>query len=55
MTTSYESVHDNDLCEGDITYYRMIKDIIELSFNEGHRKIILFECDWVDNNKNKIN
>ena len=52
-TTSYASVRDNDPREGDLTYYGMIKDIIELSFNDGRRKIILFECDWDDNNKNK--
>ena len=33
----------------------MITNIIEVSFNEGRRKIILFECDWADNNKNKPN
>jgi len=47
MTTSYASVHDNDPREGVITYYGVIKNIIELSFNEGHRKIILFEHDWL--------
>ena len=52
-TTSYASVHDSDPREGDLTYYGVIKDIIELSFNDGHRKIILFECDWADNNMNK--
>jgi hypothetical protein len=52
-TTSYAGVHDNDPREGDMAYYGMIKDIIELSFNDGRRKIILFECDWADNNKNK--
>ena len=54
MMTSYASVHDNDPREGVITYYGVIKNIIELSFNEGRRKIILFECDWADNNKNKL-
>lgn len=53
-TTSYASMHDNEPREGDITYYGIIKDIIELSFNDGCKKIILFECDWADNNKNKI-
>ena len=47
-------MHDNDPRDGVITYYMMIKDIIELSFNEGRRKIILFQCDYADNNKNKI-
>ena len=50
---SYASLHDNNSREEDITYYRVIKDIIELSFNERHRNIVLFECDWADNNKNK--
>ena len=54
MTTSYVSVHDTDPGEGVITYYGVIKDTIELSFNEGCKKIVLFECDWADNNKNKI-
>jgi len=53
MTTNYASVHDTDPREGVITYYGVIKDIIELSFNEGRRKIVLFECHWADNNKNK--
>ena len=52
-TTSYASVHDSDLRDGDLTYYGVIKDIIELSFNDGRRKIVLFECDWADNNRNK--
>ena len=54
MMTSYASVHDTDSREGVITYYGVIKDIIELSFNVGRRKIVLFECDWADNNKIKI-
>lgn len=53
-TTSYSSVHDDNPREGDMTYYGVIKDIIELSFQDGYRKIILFECDWADNSKNKI-
>jgi len=53
MMTSYASVHDTDPREGVITYYEVIKDSIELSFNEGRRKIVMFECDWADNNKNK--
>jgi len=48
------SVHDNDPRKGVITYHRMIKYIIKLSFNKGRKKIVLFECNWVDNNKNKI-
>jgi len=52
-TTSYASVHDSDPRDGDLTYYGVIKDIIELSFNDGRRKIVLFKCDWVDNNRNK--
>src|SRR3954470_22831002 len=52
-TTSYTGVHDNDPRERDLTYYGVIKDIIGLSFNDGSRKIVLFECEWADNNKIK--
>src|SRR3954471_15504219 len=51
--TSYTGVHDNDPRKRDLTYYGIIKDIIELSFDDGRRKIVLFECDWADNNKIK--
>ena len=34
-TISYTSVDDTNPTEGVITYYEVIKDIIELSFNEG--------------------
>ena len=46
-------MYDTDLREEVITYYGVIKNIIELSFNEGCKKIVLFECDWAENNKNK--
>src|SRR3954470_21493795 len=52
-TTSYTGVHDSDPRKRDLTYYGIIKDIIELSFDNGRRKIVLFECDWADNNKIK--
>src|SRR3954468_21337151 len=52
-TTSYTGVHDSEPRERDLTYYGVIKDIIELSFDDGRRKIVLFECDWADNNKIK--
>ena len=52
-TTSCASVHDIDPREGVITYYGVIKDIIELSFNEGRRKIVLFGCDWLITKKTK--
>src|SRR3954469_581280 len=52
-TTSYTGVHDSDPRERDLTYYDVIKDIIKLSFDDGRRKIVLFECDWADNDKNR--
>ena len=52
-TTSYASVHNNDPREGVIIYYKVIKDIIELSFNEGRKKIVLFEYEWLITKKNK--
>jgi len=42
MMARYISMHDNDPREGVITFYEVIKNIIELSFNEGCRKIVLF-------------
>ena len=47
-------MHDGDPKKRDLTYYGVIKDIIKLSFDNGRRKIVLFECDWTDNNKIKI-
>src|SRR3954471_222946 len=52
-TTSYTGVHDSYPRERDLTYYGVIKDIIELSFDDGRKKIVLFERDWADNNKIK--
>ena len=31
---------------GDIAYYRILTEIIELSYPQG-RSVILFQCDWV--------
>ncbi|KAG8382392.1 hypothetical protein BUALT_Bualt05G0072600 [Buddleja alternifolia] len=46
QTSSYASRNDANPIVGDVTYYGMLKDIIELDYFEGG-KIVLFECDWV--------
>jgi len=42
MMTSYASLYDTDLRERVITYYGVIKDIIELSFNKGAGRSFCF-------------
>ncbi|XP_077239808.1 uncharacterized protein LOC143880718 [Tasmannia lanceolata] len=46
-TSSFSSARDMNLVEGDITYYGVLTDIIELNYY-GHLKALLFKCDWVD-------
>ncbi|KAK9283647.1 hypothetical protein L1049_011897 [Liquidambar formosana] len=38
----------------DCTYYGILKDIIELDYYES-RKVVLFECDWVQGRDIKVN
>ncbi|XP_058095142.1 uncharacterized protein LOC131240732 [Magnolia sinica] len=46
-TSSFASVNDKNPIAGDVTYYAVLTDIIELEYC-GDRKVILFKCDWVD-------
>lgn len=52
-TTSFASTKDNSPKAGDVTYYEVINDVVELSFISG-RKVVLFECDWDDTLKSKL-
>lgn len=53
MTRSFASRSDTRPSEGDVLYYGVIKDIIELQFRGG-RTVVLFKCDWADNKKNVL-
>ncbi|KAK5811992.1 hypothetical protein PVK06_027386 [Gossypium arboreum] len=47
--TSYASARDNNPVEGNVEYYGLLTDIIELDYY-GKWKVVLFQCDWVDVN-----
>lgn len=51
-TTSFSSARDNNPISGDVTYYGILNDIIELEY-PGSNKIVLFKCDWVAEGKRK--
>lgn len=46
-TQSYASTSDPRPILGDVTYYGILADIIELDYYDGF-KVVLFRCDWVD-------
>lgn len=41
----FKSVKDENPEVDNITYYGVLKDIIELDYC-GHSKLVLFKCDW---------
>ncbi|KAK5833217.1 hypothetical protein PVK06_017035 [Gossypium arboreum] len=47
--TSYASARDSNPVEGNVEYYGLITDIIELDYY-GRWKVVLFRCDWADVN-----
>ncbi|KAK5803102.1 hypothetical protein PVK06_030743 [Gossypium arboreum] len=47
--TSYASARDNNPVEGNVEYYGLLTDIIELDYY-GRWKVVLFRCDWADVN-----
>ncbi|KAL4312443.1 hypothetical protein GQ457_01G027540 [Hibiscus cannabinus] len=49
-TRSYASARDKQLVEGEVNYYRALKDIVELNYS-CRFKVVLFKCDWVDINR----
>ncbi|XP_071688432.1 uncharacterized protein [Rutidosis leptorrhynchoides] len=46
LTSSFSSARDNDPIVVDVTYYDVLKDIIELKYGDG-KKVVLFHCDWI--------
>ncbi|KAK4426468.1 hypothetical protein Salat_1415400, partial [Sesamum alatum] len=46
QTSSFVSINDNNPVIGEVTYYGVLKDIIELEYIGGG-KIVMFECDWM--------
>lgn len=46
-TSSFASRNDNNPVVGEVTYYGVLKDIIELEYPIIGKKIVMFECDWV--------
>ncbi|KAJ9561926.1 hypothetical protein OSB04_007086 [Centaurea solstitialis] len=51
-TSSFSSARDNNPVVGDVTYYGVLNDIIELEYSVG-KKVVLFKCDWISNGKRK--
>ncbi|KAK5826759.1 hypothetical protein PVK06_021689 [Gossypium arboreum] len=47
--TSYASARDSNPVEGNVEYYGLLTDIIELDYY-GRWKVVLFRCDWADVN-----
>lgn len=47
-TLNYASSKDKHLVEGDVEYYGILTDILELDYS-GVFKVVLFRGDWVDN------
>ncbi|OMO72736.1 Transposase, Ptta/En/Spm, plant [Corchorus capsularis] len=45
--TSYASSRDVQPIEGEVNYYGVLIDIVELNY-PCFRKIVLFRCDWID-------
>lgn len=52
MTNSFSSARDNNPIVGDVTYYGVLNDIIELEYAVD-KKVVLFHCDWISNGSRK--
>lgn len=48
-TQSYASSRDKCPVTGEVTFYGVLRDIIEVRYSNDF-KFVLFKCDWVDNN-----
>ena len=49
-TSSFSSTKDKNPIFSDVTYYGILKNILELDYSGG-KKVVLFECDWVSKGK----
>lgn len=52
MTNSFSSARDSNHVIGDVTYYGVLNDIIELEYSFD-KKVVLFDCDWISNGRRK--
>ncbi|KAK9075560.1 hypothetical protein SSX86_003885 [Deinandra increscens subsp. villosa] len=52
MTNSFSSARDNNPIMGDVTYYGILNEIIELEY-DADKKVVLFHCDWISNGSRK--
>ena len=46
-TNTYASVKDNNLIVGNVDYFGVLLEIIELHYLDGHR-VFMIKCDWRD-------
>ena len=46
-TNSYESVKHNNPIVGNVDYFGVLLEIIELHYLDGLR-VFMFKCDWID-------
>ncbi|KAK5819509.1 hypothetical protein PVK06_024513 [Gossypium arboreum] len=53
LITSYASARDSNPIEGNVEYYGLLTDIIELDYY-GRCKLVLFRCDWADVNTTHV-
>ncbi|XP_052177584.1 uncharacterized protein LOC127791645 [Diospyros lotus] len=49
-TESYASSKDKRPISGDVTFYGVLTDVVEIRYSNEF-KFVLFKCDWVDNNR----
>ena len=45
-TQSFSSSRDQNLIFGEVTFYGILIDVIELDYSSGNR-VILFKCNWM--------
>lgn len=53
MTESYASARDRNPVSGDVNFYGVLTDIIELHYSKAY-KFVLFKCDWADHSRGLI-
>lgn len=52
MTNSFSSTRDSNPIMGDVTYYGVLNEIIELEY-ASDKNVVLFNCDWISNGSRK--